>query len=288
MLLWFTASGQGQCGYNAGFETGTFIGWSGATGTCSTAYCDSVTMTPGLIAGRHTITSGSVLDWRACNNITTVCPWGGMYSMQLGNSNVNWETEEVSYSYTVSASNPILVYAYAAVLQDPNHPDTAQPTFRSYVKDMNNNIIPCTFYRVNATQLRTGQLCNWSPPVWYKSWTKVAVDLSAYAGQTVTLYFRTNDCGWGAHYGYAYVDVIGCYPKRISLPPCGTRLPYVMSAPDGFASYQWSTGQTGQQITINNLLSFISVTVTSYQGCSFTLTASQTITRPSLSMISHN
>lgn len=288
LLLCYTSSGQGQCGFNADIETGTFTGWSGSYGVCVDVNCDTSTMTAGLMAGRHTITSGNATDWRTCGTVPVTCPWGGQYSIKLGNDNIYWETEDLQYTYTVSATNPILVYAYAAVLQDPNHPDSVQPAFKTFVKDQNGNTVPCSYYKVNATQLRAGQLCNFSPPVWYKNWSKVAIDLSAYAGQTVTLYFKTNDCGWGGHFGYAYIDVIGCYPKRIQLPPCGTRVPYMVTAPDGFASYTWSTGQTGQSITVNRLLSSLSVTVTSYQGCQFTLTATQNITRPSLSMISHN
>ena len=213
LLMGGISYSQVQCGFNAGFETGTFTGWTGSYGICVDVNCDSSSMTPGLFPGRHTITSGTVFDWRACNAISTVCPWGGTYSIKLGNDNVNWETEDIQYTYTVSASNPILVYAYAAVLQDPSHPDSVQPAFKTYVKTSTGYIIPCSYYKVNASQLRGGSLCNWSPPVWYKNWTKVAIDLSGYAGQTVTLYFKTNDCGWGAHFGYVYIDVLGCYPK---------------------------------------------------------------------------
>lgn len=284
LLKGYVLYSQVQCGFNAGFETGTFTGWSGSTGICNSAYCDSVNMIPGLVAGRHTITSGSVFDWRACNAISTVCPFGGTYSMQLGNSNVNWETEEIQYSYTVSATNPILVYAYAVALQDPNHPDTAQPGFRTLVRDMNNNVIPCSFYRVNATQLRTGSLCNWSPPVWYKNWTQVAIDLSAYAGQTVTIYFRTNDCGWGAHFGYAYVDIIGCYPKEISLVGCAGSTSVTLTAPPGFQSYLWSTGQNTQSITVNPIFTpSVSCTINSFQGCQIVLNANTLFPMPNVS-----
>lgn len=297
VLLILSHNLYSQCGPNMDFETGLFSGWTGSTGLCVVVNCDTFPPTPGIVLpsslypgyqGRHAITSGNSVD-PTCGAIPEVCPWGGQYSMRLGNTDTNFETEDIKYTYTVSAANPIIVYSYAVILQDPNHPDSVQPAFKTYMKDSAGSIIPCSYYKVNASNMRGHQSCYWwGSQVWYRNWTNVAIDMSQYAGQQITLYFQTNDCGWGAHFGMAYVDVIGCYPKQLSLPPCNTELPFTVSAPPGFQSYIWSTGQTGQTIVVNQQLSSISCQVTSFQGCRYTLSTSANIIRPSLSMISHN
>lgn len=279
------------------FEMGNLTGWSGSTGTCVQVNCNSFTGTPGLITmnwwppyySRQAVTTSGT-DVYSCNNVTKVCPWGGRYSLQLGNEDINYETEDIQYTYTVSAAYPIIMYAFAPILEDPSHTDSLQPAFKSYIKSASGSIVPCSYYKVNATTMRGYSRClnRWNTWVWYYGWRNVAIDMSAYAGQQVTLYFQTNDCGLGAHAGYAYIDVIGCYAKEISLPPCNTPLPWTLSAPAGFASYQWSTGQTGQTITLTQRVNSISCQVTSFQGCRITLTGTTTNVTPTLSAISHN
>lgn len=281
-LIGFSSYSQIQCGPNAGFEYGNFVGWSGGTGRCINVNCDTFTSTPGLvlpnaslgILGRHKISSGTTRD-PVCNVIPEVCPWGGQYSLKLGNQNVDWETEDIQYSYTVSATNPIIVYSYAVMLEDPNHPDSLQPAFKTYIKDQSSRIIPCSYYKVNATNMRGYQNCvTWrGTQIWYTNWRNVAIDMSAYVGQTVTLYFQTNDCGWGAHFGFAYIDVIGCYSKQIDINHCGQDSIATLSAPPGFATYRWNTGATTQTITVNvNNYTTITCTYTTVTGCPITMT----------------
>lgn len=284
-LIGFSSYSQIQCGPNAGFEYGNFVGWSGNTGRCVTVNCDTFTPTPGLvipnpsqgIMGRHKITSGTTRD-PVCNVIPEVCPWGGQYSLKLGNQDINWETEDIRYSYTVSATNPIIVYSYAVMLEDPNHPDSLQPSFKTYIKDQSGRIVPCSYYKVNATNMRGYQSCTtWrGTQIWYTNWRNVAIDMSAYVGQTVTLYFQTNDCGWGAHFGFAYIDIIGCYSKQIDINHCGQDSIATLSAPPGFATYQWSTGATTQTITVNvNNYNTITCTYTTVTGCPITMTVNR-------------
>lgn len=284
LIFRFLSYSQVQCGYNAGFETGTFAGWSGNTGMCVNVDCDTFAPTPGLvlpnpnlnIVGKHAITSGTTRDGYSCNFVPEVCPWGGQYSMKLGNSDVNWETEDIRYTYTVDPANPIIIYAYAVILEDPNHPDSVQPAFKTYIRDQSGRIVPCSYFKVNATTMRGHQTCTtWrGTQIWYRNWSNVAIDMSAYAGQTVTIYFQTNDCGWGAHCGYAYLDIIGCWPKQLDINHCAQDTSATLTAPPGFDTYRWSNGATTQSISINpNNYTTISCTFTSFTGCSVTITA---------------
>lgn len=265
---------QVQCGTNAGFENGNFAGWAGATGECVNVNCNTFTPTPGLVPGRHTIMTGGN-DIYTCNNVPRVCPWGGPNSARLGNDNWNYETESMQYTFTVSATNPILVYAFAVVFEDPtDHADSLTPAFKSYVRSGNNNIASCSYYRVTSTNLRGTNFCPnpyYPDTIVYSNWQNVAVDLSAYVGQQVTVYFQTNDCGLGAHFGYAYVDIIGCWPKRIDISHCNQDTVATLSGPPGFDMYHWSTGDTTQSITIDpRNYTTISCVFTSVTGCSIT------------------
>src|SRR5437763_225605 len=44
------------------------------------------------------------------------------------------------------------------------------------------------------------------PDIVYKDWSCAKIDLSKMVKQQVTIEFVTADCGWGGHWGYAYVD----------------------------------------------------------------------------------
>lgn len=284
LLLPLLTAGQNTCGFNAGFENGDFTGWTASTGTCVQVNCQTFVGVPGVVPpgpgpwdfGRQVITSvTSGYDKYSCYNVPQLCPWGGNYSMRLGNEGINYETEDIQYTYTVSAATPILMYAYAPILEDPYHVDSLQPAFKTYIKDQSGNIIPCTYFKVTSTSMRGFSRCinQWGCPVWYFGWRNQAIDLSAYAGQQVTLYFQTNDCGLGAHAGYAYIDVIGCFPKQINLGTCLSPASMTLSAPQGFATYVWSNGMTTQSIQIDpRIVTSISCMVTSLQGCSFTIT----------------
>ena len=205
----------------------------------------------GYWGSNHMITSGTAYDPWSCNTIPVVCPGGGQYSFRLGNSESWCHAQDMYYSYRVDPLNPILIYAFAPVLQDPYHADSIQPAFLCYAKDSIGNIIPCTYYRVTASNLRGAIQCP-SPGgsvAVSRTWKNVAVDMSAYANRTITLYFQTSDCGYCAHFGYAYIDVIGCYPKNIEIPRCNLN-GSTLTAPPGMSSYLWSTGQNTQSIII--------------------------------------
>jgi PKD repeat protein len=106
----------------------------------------------------------------------------------------------------------------------------------------------------------------------WRDWTEVAVDLSAYVGQSVTLEFETGDCRLRGHYGYAYIDAVQCGQATNHVTYCENDTTLTLTALGGFASYQWQTGDTTQSVTINpQLYDTITCTVTTFQGCQLTL-----------------
>jgi len=270
---------------NANFETGSFAGWQGTTGDC----CPINLPNNGIANGRHTVTSGLGTDPRTCNNVTIVAP-GSTFSARLGNNNVGAEAEGLSYTFLVTPTSTLITYQYAVVFEDPGHIIEEQPRFESRVLLQNGDTIPCTEFSVTAASNIPGfQTCPGidgqgnNIQISYKNWTTVGVDVSAYVGQNVTLQFQTGDCSLGGHYGYAYVDA-NCGPLEAQVQYCAGSDSAIVTAPIGFASYQWSNGATTQQITVDpNTISNLTCIITSFSGCQALLTTNltPTITNPS-------
>jgi PKD repeat protein len=265
----FSIAGYSQCG-NTDFETGTFTGWSGKLGTC----CPINLPNNGIVNGRQTIMTQGI-DPHSCGGLRTV--YQGTYSARLGNDRIGAQAEGLSYTLTITPASTIIRYAYAVIFQDPNHATADQPRFQSRVRLANGSIIPCTDYTVTAASDLPGfQYCSPTPPdttfIAWRDWTEVAVDLSAYVGQTVTLEFETGDCRLRGHYGYAYIDAVQCGQSNTHVTYCEGDDSLTINAMGGFANYEWETGDTTQQITINpNLYDTITCTVTTFLGCELTL-----------------
>ena len=262
-------SGFTQC-VNADFEMGNFTGWQGRRGTC----CPINTPIVGIVPGRHTIMSGNGTDPNTCNQVPVVSPFGGNFSARLGNSNINNQAEELRYSFVVTPNSTLFTYQYAVVFEDPGHTDDEQPRFETEIR-VNGVTIPCTQYMVTAASNLPGfQTCpgidSQGDPIFitYRNWTTVGVDLTSYVGQVATAIFRTGDCSLGGHFGYAYIDAISCQPMELEINYCVGDTAAVLTAPPGFSSYDWSTGDTTQTITIDpSIYNLVTCTLVSFSGC---------------------
>jgi gliding motility-associated-like protein len=263
----FNASSQpiGLCP-NLDFELGNFSYWTGSVGTC----CPISTLSPGLVGGRHTIMTGAGFDPHSLGQIPLVPPGFGSYTVRIGNDNTGSQAEEMSYQIFVTPQSDLFIYRYAVVLEDPNHSPNDQPRFELRVYDQAGTTIPCGQYNVVASANIPGFQNNGS--IRFKTWTTVGLDLSPYMGTTVTVQFRVGDCGLGAHFGYAYIDCY-CSPLTITNSYCPGFSNMVLTAPEGFASYLWNTGQTTSSIIIPNPVVGVSynVVLTSVTGCTVTL-----------------
>lgn len=255
----------------------------------------------GIVPGRHTIMKVSKPDPYACNNINTLPP-NEPYCARIGNGGwgpwgpngdtlpgVLWEVDYLSYSYVVGPSSNLLTYKYAVMLQDvlndtstAPHSDSIRPRFIIKVMDENGQLIDPTCGKLNViydTTLSGFRECSYNEirelggypaakvGTAYRAWTTIGVDLRNYVGKKVTLEFNTWDCGWSAHFGYAYVTA-RCDAFKLNVQNCTTDGNVLIKAPDGF-SYKWSTGETTRDIIRikPNPGDSVWVELTTVQGC---------------------
>ena len=187
---------------------------------------------------RHVVNTASAgYDPRTGNRLRIV-PVGESASVRLGNPSTGSQAESISYTYTVDTNNyDLLFLKYAAVLQDPGHPQSQQPRLTLEILNTNNQQInpSCTYANFYASQS-----LGWNTfgNVVWKDWTTVGVDLSQYHGQTIKVRMTTYDCNYSGHYGYAYI-ILSCGKKSVSLlNPCNSVETVHFSAPAGF-NYTW-------------------------------------------------
>lgn len=274
------AQAQSTCP-NSDFASNSFANWTGRTGSC----CPITLPTVGIVNGRHTIMTGAGMDPQTGNQLPVVCP-GYTYSARLGNSSTGAQAEALSYTINVlpDSSNALFLYNYAVVLEDPGHTAAEQPRFELQVRDQYNNVVPCTFYQVAAAGNIPGFQSYGS--LRWKPWEQVGVDLTPFIGQQITIEARTGDCDQSGHFGYAYI-VAECRPMKLKVAYCYGNNTAVITAPNGFASYQWSNGATTQTTSVTNPLpgQILTCQLISVSGCVANLTAElyQTIITPDFS-----
>ena len=236
------------------------------------------------------ITSGSRGDGLV-PSIPVVSPFGGSYSVMLGDSTLpNYGVSILSQTFKVSSANANFTYQYAVFLENPQHPTPhtyyQQPFFTVAVLKGPDDTIPfCGEYTVVSQGGEPGFHAIYYPPggdsVYYKNWTIVNVPLTKYIGQCVTVVFEVGDCSLGGHFGYAYVSA-SCAPLSIiSTSPnfCGQDS-ITLTGPAGEGEYRW-TGPIGgirgsdtlRQINVDSTGTYTLI-VTPYTGatCNDTLT----------------
>ena len=235
---------------------------------------------PDKKSSRHTIhKNANETDPRTGDQLHTVPP-GEIASVRLGNWNTGSEAESITYQYFVDPDEtPILVFKYAAVMQDPNHTPEEQPHLKLEILDESNNLVDSycgAFDFIASSSLGWNQSNN---GVLWKDWTAVGLDLSDYKGQTVRIRFTNYDCKRTGHYGYAYIN-ISCQKKKIQSLTCGLNNMTTFSGPDGF-DYMWYKMEgankvyisTNQEITVptDETTYYCEVSQTGKPTCSFTL-----------------
>lgn len=245
-------SGHAQnCPDNIDFESGTFSGWTCYTGFVSAATGSNViTLSPsGPIPDRHTMYSsipGDGLDHYGGFPIN--CPNGSGHSIRLGNNSGGGQAEGISYEFTIPRTADIysLIYHYAVVFQDPTHLEFQQPRMEIEITNVTDNtIISCSSFTFFPNgSLLPGFFVSPNPddntPVWCKDWSAVSINLDGNAGKTIRLFFKTADCTFQRHFGYAYIDVNSeCSGEFVGATYCpGDTLIHVV-APYGYQNYTW-------------------------------------------------
>ena len=265
-FCFLTAKTQ-ECPPNIDFESGTFNGWTCYIGSTAAVNGENViTIYPSApIMNRHTMYSyaanaGQVDQY---GGFPVVCPNGSGYSIRLGNNLPGTEAEGVSYQFTIPANQDVysLIYHYAVVFQDPNHKPEEQPRMEIEVVDVTDNkIISCSsFTFIPYGTLLPGFFLSSRPqgdtPVWCKDWSAVSVNLDGMAGKTIRFFFKTADCTFRRHFGYAYLDVNSeCSDEFVGAKFCPDDTAINVTAPFGYQNYTWYnnsfTKELGSQQTV--------------------------------------
>ncbi len=256
---------NGPC-VNMGFETGDTTGWT----TYDAAACTNPTPCP--VAPATTLVPGpdpritiKTAGFDPYVPTLSMVPPGATYSLMLEDYLNGANASEISQTFLVTATNNLLTYKYAAVLEDPGHPLAESPYFKVRLTAQDGTDISCGDYTAvayppivnfdsipkdkNVYKAQDPVKTNTnSIDVYYRNWTTVSIPLNKYIGQNLTITFMASDCTPGGHRGYAYIwaecsSIVTFDTSYICL---GETLSY--TAPTGFSGYKWigpGTGATG-------------------------------------------
>jgi gliding motility-associated-like protein len=284
-----------DCPSNIDFEQGSFANWQCHTGSVSAGTGQNViSLSPsgGPSGDQHTMFSRSSGGVDYYGGFPVTCPNGSGYSVKLGNTSGGAQAEGLSYEFTIPSNRNTysLIYHYAVVFQDPNHQEFQQPRLELEIMNMTDNeLIDCssfTFIPNGSSLPGFFQSPNSdSTAVWCKDWSAVSINLNGKAGKTIRLFFKTADCTFRRHFGYAYIDVnTECSSEFTGATYCPDDTAVTVTGPYGYQSYTWynqnftqviGTGQTLYLSPPPPVGTTVAVTVEPYSGygCSDTLYA---------------
>jgi gliding motility-associated-like protein len=240
------------CPPNIDFETGTFNNWTCYTGNvAAVADRNVISLSPtGPIDDRHTmyssLTQPTEKDYYG--GFPVNCPNGSGHSIRLGNDSGGGEAEGISYEFTIPANQNTysLIYHYAVVFQDPNHQEFQQPRLEIEVKNLTDDkTIDCSsFTFIPYGSLLPGffisPIVRDTTNIWCKDWSAVTINLNGNAGKTIRLFFKTADCTFTRHFGYAYIDVNSeCSSEFVGATYCPGDSAVQVTAPYGYQRYTW-------------------------------------------------
>lgn len=255
----FTFQSYSQiCPPNIDFETGTFDHWTCYTGSVSAAGgINTIYLSPsGPVSNQHTMYSAPTSEVDYFGGFPVICPNGSGHSIRLGNNTGGGQAEGISYEFTIPAGQNIysLIYHYAVVFQDPNHEIFQQPRLEIEVTNVTDNVVlSCSsftfipyggallpgFFLSPAQQDTTS--------VWCKDWSAVSINLDNNAGKTIRLFFKTADCTFTRHFGYAYIDVNSeCSSEFVGATYCPDDAFINVTAPFGYQNYTWFNNNFSQ------------------------------------------
>lgn len=261
---------QTVCPANIDFESGTFNGWNCYTGTVASVSGTNVIIfnsSGGPVFNRHTMYSANPGDgYDAYGHFPVNCPNGSGHSIRLGNNQAGTESEGVSYDFTIPAGADFynLIYNYAVVFQDPGHLPSEQPRMEIEIRNMTSGaLIYCssfTFFPIGSPLpgFELSDNPGGSTPVWFKPWSAVSINLDGLAGNTIRLFFKTADCTFRRHFGYAYIDVnTGCSDHFIGANFCPDDALVNVIAPYGYQTYTWYNNSFTQVLGTQQTLTLI-------------------------------
>lgn len=266
VLLCVCLSARSQtCPPNLDFEAGNFDNWECFVGAVDVKDGkNQMKLIPSNpVPTRHQVISADEnpgLD--RYGEFPQLCPYGGGYSVKLGNEATGAEAEAISYTFQVPTTIDTFTftYFYAVVFEDPQHDLSEQPRFFVTAYDVaTGDLINCASYDyVSSSALPGFQKSKLNPGVLYKSWTPTSLQFAGMGGREVRIEFRTADCTRNAHFGYAYMDIASaCSNILATAPYCVETNSLILDAPFGFQSYTWYNADfskvigSGQSMTLS-------------------------------------
>jgi hypothetical protein len=159
-------------------------------------------------SGRQGIITASVGN-DPVSGIPLASPMGGNYVARLNRLCNNYEGSILQQTFAVTPGQKVLNYSYAVILEDGGHAQGQQCYFSAYVLNSIGDTIPGSLVYMQAANGTTPGFYPClvgSGYTYYKNWTPVSVDLTAYIGQNVTVRYIASDCIYGGHSGSAYID----------------------------------------------------------------------------------
>jgi len=236
---------------NIGFESGNFSNWE-----CDTGHIDrngNVLVSPTSAQfDRHTIYGKGIYpEIDPFGKFPTLCPYGGKYSIRLGNQDTARGAERISYNFVVpkGVNEYDLIFYYAVVLQDPPHLSFQQPRFTVKAFDVTDNTyVDCASFNFIASANLPG-FQRAKDSVYFKDWSPSTLHLQGYGGKQMRLEFTTNDCTLGRHFGYAYIDVNeDCGSPITGNAYCSNQKSATLLGPGGFGAYTWYNSDLSQPL----------------------------------------
>lgn len=248
------------CPPNIDFETGTFNNWSCYTGNVSAAGGTNtifLSNAGGPVPNQHTMYTSGTGELDFFGGFPVTCPNGSGYSVKLGNNTGGGQAEGMSYEFTIPAGRDVysLIYHYAVVFQDPGHEIFQQPRLEIEVMNVTDNeLLMCSsFTFIPFGSILPGffvsPFAQDTTEVWCKDWSAVSINLDNKAGKTIRLFFKTADCTFTRHFGYAYIDVNSeCSSEFVGATYCPDDAFVNVTAPFGYQNYTWFNSNFSQTL----------------------------------------
>ena len=211
LLTFAAASSASAAGFiNGGFEDGSFSSWEQGGGYWSGG---AYPQAQNYVAGGSSYSSGAIansitsagFDSNTDNKLRTV--YSGNHSARVNDSNNNRSVSLIQQRVDNYSDN-LIAFAYAAVLQD-SHGVTDSDAFIIKLDDLTTGLNLLT---VNVNSAATPASFTRSSTGWYYTdWTTYSFDVAGadLIGHNFMLSLLANDCPYGGHAGYAYLDGFG-------------------------------------------------------------------------------
>ena len=195
---------------------------------------------------RHTIHTSTYETDHMIPMLKTIPP-GETSSIRIGNWLIGAEAESITFEYTVTAANPLLLLKYAGVMENPGHSSFEQPRLKLDVMDSQGSLIDSV---CNCFDFIAASNLGWNNyyGVLWKDWTNIGVNLVSHIGEKVKVRLTSYDCLQQGHFGYAYIH-LSCATQEIQETACGEDV--VLEAPDGY-EYKWYKTQGGKHTLVGN------------------------------------